>query len=246
MKDGRVVVITGARGAIGRKIVDRFLANGDRVIGLDRAKSSLEELATSRNAGNQLSTSCVDITDEYAVAEFAKHINQTHGHVDVLVNCAGFYPVVSFEQMTQEQWLEVIAINLTGTFRVTHALLPLMKSRGWGRIINIGSASVFEGVVGQTHYVSAKAGIVGFTRSLAMEVGDYGITVNIVAPGLTLTEPVLSGMPQELIKTQVDLRAIKRDEQPQDLAGPVFLLCSPDADFVSGQMLVVDGGKIKH
>ncbi|WP_260741444.1 SDR family NAD(P)-dependent oxidoreductase [Tunturiibacter lichenicola] len=246
MKDGRVVAITGAGGGIGRKIVDRFLANGDRVIGLDRAKSSLEELATSRNAGNQLSTSCVDITDEYAVAEFAKHINQTHGHVDVLVNCAGFYPVVSFEQMTQEQWLEVIAINLTGTFRVTHALLPLMKSRGWGRIINIGSASVFEGVVGQTHYVSAKAGIVGFTRSLAMEVGDYGITVNIVAPGLTLTEPVLSGMPQELIKTQVDLRAIKRDEQPQDLAGPVFLLCSPDADFVSGQMLVVDGGKIKH
>ena len=225
MKDGRVVAITGAGGGIGRKIVDRFLANGDRVIGLDRAKSSLEELATSRNAGNQLSTSCVDITDEYAVAEFAKHINQTHGHVDVLVNCAGFYPVVSFEQMTQEQWLEVIAINLTGTFRVTHALLPLMKSRGWGRIINIGSASVFEGVVGQTHYVSAKAGIVGFTRSLAMEVGDYGITVNIVAPGLTLTEPVLSGMPQELIKTQVDLRAIKRDEQPQDLAGPVFLLC---------------------
>lgn len=246
MKDGRVVAITGAGGGIGRKIVDRFLANGDRVIGLDRAKSSLEELATSRNAGNQLSTSCVDITDEYAVAEFAKHINQTHGHVDVLVNCAGFYPVVSFEQMTQEQWLEVIAINLTGTFRVTHALLPLMKSRGWGRIVNIGSASVFEGVVGQTHYVSAKAGIVGFTRSLAMEVGDYGITVNIVAPGLTLTEPVLSGMPQELIKTQVDLRAIKRDEQPQDLAGPVFLLCSPDADFVSGQMLVVDGGKIKH
>ena len=246
MKDGRVVAITGAGGGIGRKIVDRFLANGDRVIGLDRAKSSLEELATSRNAGNQLSTSCVDITDEYAVAEFAKHINQTHGHVDVLVNCAGFYPVVSFEQMTQEQWLEVIAINLTGTFRVTHALLPLMKSRGWGRIINIGSASGFEGVVGQTHYVSAKAGIVGFTRSLAMEVGDYGITVNIVAPGLTLTEPVLSGMPQELIKTQVDLRAIKRDEQPQDLAGPVFLLCSPDADFVSGQMLVVDGGKIKH
>jgi len=246
MKDGRVVAITGAGGGIGHKIVDRFLANGDRVIGLDRARSSLEELATSRNAGNQLSTSCVDITDEYAVAEFAKHINQTHGHVDVLVNCAGFYPVVSFEQMTQEQWLEVIAINLTGTFRVTHALLPLMKSRGWGRIINIGSASVFEGVVGQTHYVSAKAGIVGFTRSLAMEVGDYGITVNIVAPGLTLTEPVLSGMPQELIKTQVDLRAIKRDEQPQDLAGPVFLLCSPDADFVSGQMLVVDGGKIKH
>jgi 3-oxoacyl-[acyl-carrier protein] reductase len=246
MKDGRVVVITGAGGGIGRKIVDRFLANGDRVIGLDREKSSLDELAATRNAGYQLSTSCVDITDESAVAAFGEHIRQSHDHVDVLVNCAGFYPVVPFEQMTQEQWTEVIAINLTGIFRVTHTLLLLMNGCGWGRIINIGSASVLEGVVGQAHYVSAKAGVVGFTRSLAMEVGDHGITVNIVAPGLTLTEPVLRSMPEKLLKAQGELRAIKRDEQAQDLAGPVFLLCSPDADFISGQMLVVDGGKIKH
>ena len=246
MKDGRVVVITGAAGGIGQKIVDRFLANGDRVIGLDRSKTSLDDLVATRNAGDQLSTVCVDITDGSALDAFAASVRKTHAHVDVLVNCAGFYPVVSFEQMTPEQWSAVIAINLTGTFHVTHTLLPLMKGRGWGRIVNIGSASVFEGVVGQTHYVSAKAGIVGFTRSLAMEVGDYGITVNVVAPGLTLTEPVLRSMPEKLIKAQGELRAIKRDEQPQDLAGPVFLLCSPDADFVSGQLLVVDGGKIKH
>ena len=100
MKDGRVVVITGAGGGIGRKIVDRFLANGDRVIGLDRAKSSLEELAASRNAGDQLSTSCVDITDKSAVDAFAKRVGQTYGHVDVLVNCAGFFPVVPFEQIS--------------------------------------------------------------------------------------------------------------------------------------------------
>jgi NAD(P)-dependent dehydrogenase (short-subunit alcohol dehydrogenase family) len=87
---------------------------------------------------------------------------------------------------------------------------------------------------------------VGFTRSLAMEVGDYGITVNMVAPGLTLTEPVLGSMPEKLIKAQGEFRAIKRDEQPQDLARHVVLLCSPDADFISGQTLVVDGGKIKH
>jgi NAD(P)-dependent dehydrogenase (short-subunit alcohol dehydrogenase family) len=246
MREGRIVVVTGAGGGIGRRIVDRFLSNGDRVIGLDRALSSLQELAASRNAGDQFSTACVDITNGLDVGAFAESIRQTHDHVDVLVNCAGFYPVVPFEQMTQEQWSEVIAINLTGTFCVTHTLLPLMRGRGWGRIVNVGSASVFEGVVGQTHYVAAKAGIVGFTRSLAMEVGDYGITVNVVAPGLTLTEPVLNSLPEKLIKAQGELRAIKRDEQPQDLAGPVFLLCSPDADFVSGQMLVVDGGKIKH
>jgi NAD(P)-dependent dehydrogenase (short-subunit alcohol dehydrogenase family) len=246
MQKGRIVVVTGAGGGIGSKIVDRFLANGDRVIGLDKVDLSLKELAATRKAGDRLSTSCVDVTDAAAVAAFAKHMEQTHSHVDVLVNCAGFYPVVPFEQMTLRQWQEVIGINLTGTFQMTHMLLPLMKRQGWGRIVNIGSASVFEGVVGQAHYVAAKAGIVGFTRSIAMEVGDYGITVNIVAPGLTLTKPVISSMPDKLMKAQIELRALKRDEQPQDLAGPVFLLCSPDADFVSGQMLVVDGGKIKH
>ena len=246
MQEGRVVVVTGAGGGIGSKIVDRFLANNDRVIGLDRVETTLKELVDRRNAGDQLSTSCVDVTEPAAVADFAKRVEQTHGHVDVLVNCAGFYPVVPFEKMTLMQWQEVLAINLTGVFQMTHTLLPLMKDRGWGRIVNIGSASVFEGVVGQTHYVTAKAGIVGFTRSLAMEVGDRGITVNIVAPGLTLTAPVLRSMPETLINEQRDIRAIKRDEQPQDLAGPVFLLCSPDADFISGQTLVVDGGKIKN
>jgi NAD(P)-dependent dehydrogenase (short-subunit alcohol dehydrogenase family) len=246
MQLGRVVVVTGAGGGIGSKIVDRFLANGDQVVGLDKADPSLKELVATRKAGGQLLTSCVDVTDADAVAAFAKQVQQTYGHVDVLVNCAGFYPVVPFEQMTLTQWQEVIAVNLTGTFQMTHTLLPLMKGQGWGRIVNISSASVFEGVVGQTHYVAAKAGIVGFSRSLAMEIGVYGITVNTVAPGLTLTEPVLDSLPEKLVHAQKELRAVKRDEQPQDLAGPVFLLCSPDADFISGQTLVVDGGKIKH
>ena len=104
MTDGRIVVITGAAGGIRRKIVDRFLANGDRVIGLDRAPSLLEDFAASRNAGDQLATACVDITDGMAVSTFAESVHQTHEHVDVLVNCAGFYPVVPFEQMTLEQW----------------------------------------------------------------------------------------------------------------------------------------------
>lgn len=118
MKDGRVVIITGAAGGIGQKIVDRFVTNGDRVIALDRATASLDELVVTRNAGDQLSTACVDITDGSAVDAFAQSVRKTHEHVDMLVNCAGFYPVVSFEQMTPEQWSDVIAINLTGTFRL--------------------------------------------------------------------------------------------------------------------------------
>lgn len=246
MESGRIVVVTGAGGGIGSRIVDRFLANGDQVIGLDRSKSALEELVSKRKAQVGLTTFLADVTDTSQVAQFSMRIQEDKGRVDVLVNCAGFYPVVPFEEMTLAQWQEVIGINLTGTFQMVHGLLPLMKSTGWGRIVNISSASVFEGVVGQSHYVAAKAGLVGFTRSIAMEVGQYGITVNLVAPGLTLTEPVLKAMPEKLVKSQSELRAIKRDEQPQDLAGPVFLLSSPDADFISGQLLVVDGGKIKH
>lgn len=246
MQQGRIVVVTGAGGGIGGKIVDRFLKNGDTVVGLDRSGPSLKALESSRNAGSRLSVVKVDITQEADVASFTKQLLKSHGHVDVLVNCAGYYPVVPFEEMTLAQWQEIIAINLTGCFQMIHALLPLMKDRGWGRIVTISSASVFEGVVGQSHYVAAKAGLIGFTRSLAMEVGEYGITVNLVAPGLTLTEPVLSAMPKQLIGAQVEMRAIKRDECADDLAGPVFLLASPDADFVSGQLLVVDGGKVKH
>jgi len=246
MRQGRLVVVTGAGGGIGAKIVDRFLANGDKVIGLDRSESSLDKLKSDRGPDAKLSIQKVDIAKPSEVLECAGHIQMAHGGIDVLVNCAGYYPVVPFEQMTLAQWQEVIAINLTGTFQMTHALLPLMKERGWARIINIGSASVFEGVPGQTHYVSAKAGLVGFTRSLAMEVGDYGITVNLVAPGLTLTAPVLENMPKKLIDEQRSVRALKRDESAIDLAGPVFLLASPDADFVTGQLLVVDGGKVKH
>ncbi|MGJ9420671.1 SDR family NAD(P)-dependent oxidoreductase [Massilia sp. CMS3.1] len=115
--------------------------------------------------------------------------------IDVLINFAGFFPIVRFEEMSATQWRQVIDINLTGPFLLTKAVLPLMKSKGWGRIINFGSGSMFEGVDGQTHYVAAKAGIVGFSRSLAREVGKYGITVNVIKPGLTVSPPSSSTSP---------------------------------------------------
>jgi NAD(P)-dependent dehydrogenase (short-subunit alcohol dehydrogenase family) len=123
------------------------------------------------------------------------------------------------------------------------AMLPLMKGRGWGRIINIGSGSMFEGVAEQTHYVAAKAGVLGFSRSLARVVGKEGITVNVVAPGLTVTRAVARSMPPEMIEAQIKARAIQRNETGEDLVGTVFFLASPDADFMSGQTLNVDGGK---
>jgi NAD(P)-dependent dehydrogenase (short-subunit alcohol dehydrogenase family) len=246
MENGRIVVVTGGAGGIGSKIVDRFLANGDTIFAIDNRLDALKTLLGTRSAQDQLVAIGGDVSKEDDTRGFADTIRAKAGRVDVLINCAGYYPIVPFEKMTFEQWQLIIAINLSGAFLMVSALLPLMKGRGWGRVVNIASASVFEGVVGQTHYVAAKSGLVGFSRSLATKVGEYGITVNCVAPGLTVTAPVKRNMPASTIEGQRALRAIQRDEQAEDLAGPVFFLASPDANFMSGQMLVVDGGKIKH
>jgi NAD(P)-dependent dehydrogenase (short-subunit alcohol dehydrogenase family) len=246
MENGRIVVVTGGAGGIGSMIVDRFLTNGDTIFAIDNRSDALEDLLETRNAQDRLVAVEGDVSKEDDVRGFADTIRAKAGRVDVLINCAGYYPIVPFEKMTFADWQQVIAINLTGGFLMVSSLLALMKGRGWGRIVNIASASIFEGVVGQTHYVAAKNGLIGFSRSLAMEVGEYGITVNCVAPGLTVTAPVKRIMSTSMIEGQRALRAIQRDEQPEDLAGPVFFLASPEANFMSGQMLVVDGGKSKN
>ena len=238
-------MITGAAGGMGSVLVDRFLANGDTVVATDR-KEALEILRAKVGANAKLVTLEADISKEEDCARVAAAARDKAGRVDVLINCAGYFPIVAFEKMTTEQWRQTIDINLTGNFLMTHVMLPLMKGRAWGRIINFGSASVFEGVPGQAHYVAAKAGIVGLTRSLAREVGDYGITVNVITPGLTVTKAVKDSFSAEVLETQRNGRALKRDELAEDLVGAVFFLASPDADFITGQTINVDGGKNMH
>jgi NAD(P)-dependent dehydrogenase (short-subunit alcohol dehydrogenase family) len=145
--------------------------------------------------------------------------------------------------LSTAEWRKIIDINLTGVFLVIKAMLPLMKNAGWGRIINIGSGSVFAGVPSQAHYVAAKAGVIGLSRSLAREVGNAGITVNVVAPGLTVTPAVRKNFPAQMLQAAIGSRAIKREEVAEDLVGTVFFLASPDADFISGQTISVDGGR---
>lgn len=243
MNTGRIVLITGASGGIGALVVERFLANGDTVVATDIGQEALDQLKTRQPADAQLHIIAADVSDEKdceAVAELAR---QAGGQVDVLVNVAGFFPIQPFEKITAADFRKVVDINLTGVFLMIKAVHPLMKARGSGRIINIGSASTFEGVADQAHYVAAKAGIFGLSRSLARALGDDGITVNVVTPGLTVTPRVGEMMPAAMLEKQIATRCIKREERPEDLIGTIFFLASPDADFISGQTINVDGGK---
>lgn len=243
MYTNRVVVITGAAGGVGSVLVNRFLANGDTVIASDASQMALDEWRTGHADDAELLTVAADIASEDDCAGIAGFAQSRQGHVDILINCAGYFPLTPLEEITPAGWRRVVDVNLTGSFLMTAALLPLMKGRGWGRIVNFGSGSVSAGTKGQAHYVSAKAGLVGFTRSAARELGDHGITVNLVTPGLTVTRAVRESFPAAVLAAQREGRALHRDQEPEDLVGPVFFLSSPDADFVTGQTLNVDGGR---
>lgn len=235
-EDGRIVVITGAAGGIGKLAVECFLANSDTVIASDTSQDALDKLAPA----DRLRTVVADISQEKDCLRIAAAAGV---RVDVLINVAGFFPMQPFDEMSADDFRKVVDINLTGTFLMIKAIAPLMRGRGWGRIVNIGSASVFEGVADQVHYVAAKAGLFGLSRSLARVFGEDGITVNVVTPGLTTTPKVKAHLPADLIEQQIKLRAIQREEKGEDLIGAIFFLASPYADFISGQTVNVDGGK---
>ena len=241
MKTDRTVVITGASGGMGAEFTRRFIDNGDIVIATDSSGEALEKLAASI-ASDRLQISKADISDEADTTALAQLASGTTGRVDVLLNVAGFFPVQKFLEMTVDDWRKIIDINLTGAALMCKAMLPLMVGRGWGRIVNIGSASVFEGVEGQAHYVAAKSGMIGLSRSLAREFGKKGITVNVVAPGLTASATARKTVPEAIQTAAIKARCIQREQQASDLTGTVFFLASPDADFITGQTVVVDGG----
>src|SRR5450631_310737 len=177
MKTVRLVVVTGAAGGMDALIVRRLLANGDTVFATDTSEEALSKWRASVAKDADLPTLPADNSDEASCNSLAGLVREKVRRVEVLDNCAGYFPTPPFDEMTLADWSKVIGINLTGVFLMTRAMLPLMKRRGWGRIINMGSGSMFEGVAEQVHYVAAKAGVLGFTRSLARVVGGDGITV---------------------------------------------------------------------
>jgi (S)-1-phenylethanol dehydrogenase len=239
--DGKVAVVTGAAKGIGQRYAKRLAEEGADIAVAD-VVSPEETQALVRQAGRECLVYQCDVSAETEVAAFAGAALQRFGHVDIVINNAGIYPVAPFVEMSFADWRKVLSVNLDSAFLMCHAFVPGMRDREWGRIVNISSGTVLKPPPTMAHYVASKAGIIGFTRALAAEVGQWGITVNAIAPGLTATQTVLEGPQGEWLDNRVSIQAIRRVEQPDDLAGTVAFLASEDAAFVTGQTILVNGG----
>ena len=236
---GRVAVVTGAAGGLGRAFCRALAAEGATVVGVDIADQS----ATAAAVGDGYRAITADITDERAVAALPEQLDEP---ATILVNNAGTFPVIPFAETTLADWRRIHALNVEGTFLATRALLPDMRRAGWGRIVMIASAVVWLGPPGMVAYTASKAALVGMTRALAAELGDTGITVNAITPGLTRTETALTTAVNAQFDHVVANQAVPRAEESDDLVSTLLYVCDKGSGFLTGQAINVDGGYAKH
>lgn len=248
--DRRTVIVTGGASGIGRAIAERFASDGYAVVIGD--VSGAEAAAEALRADGAEATGMVcDVSDPAACTAMAETALSTFGTIDVLVNNAGLYSTLkltAFEAIPPEEWQRVLAVNVMGAGLATAAVTPAMRARGAGVVINISSGTPFKGVPFLLHYVASKGAINAMTKALAKELGPAGIRVNGVAPGFTLSDGVRANLEQVSALQEISLKArvIARDQLPEDIVGAVSFLASPDAAFMTGQTLVVDGGAYFH
>jgi NAD(P)-dependent dehydrogenase (short-subunit alcohol dehydrogenase family) len=244
--DGKVAIVTGAAQGIGRAIAEGLAAEGARIVVADLRGA--EEAAQSFAGGVGLT---VDVSQEDDVQRMADETLARCGSIDVLVNNAGLYASLAmrpFDQIPLDEWRKVMDVNVASMFLTCRAVVPAMRERGGGKIVNISSGTPFRGVPFLLHYVTSKGAIVAFTRALARELGKDNVLVNCVAPGFTMSAGVQEHpeVIDALQKASVSARTIQRDQVPEDVVGAVVYLCGPAADFVTGQTIVIDGGQYFH
>jgi NAD(P)-dependent dehydrogenase (short-subunit alcohol dehydrogenase family) len=235
--EGKVAIVTGGAQGIGAAIASGLEGEGAIVVVAD---------LNPPEGGIR-----ADVASEEDVSRMVDETLERHGRVDVLVNNAGLYASLEMRAFTDiplEEWNHVMEVNVASMFLTCRAVVPVMREQGGGKIVNISSGTPFRGVPFLLHYVTSKGAIVTLTRALAKEVGQDSIHVNCVAPGFTMSDGVKSHpeVVEALRDVSIAARTIQRDQVPEDVVGAVVFLCSPAADFITGQTMVIDGGQYFH
>jgi len=244
----RVAVVTGGGSGIGLAIAERLAAEDHAVAVFDRngeaATAAAEKIAAAGGSALGLE---VDVTDRAGIEAGVVEVRSWFAGPTVLVNSAGLDGFDPFLKITPEKWDRILAVNLTGTFNVCQAVVPDMIEAGWGRIVNISSSSAHSGQPLMTHYVAAKAGVIGFTKALALELGPKGITVNTIPPGFIDTPMLRASEAKGLLGEGVDhhaaLTPVRRVGRPEDIAAACAFLVRDEASYITGQVIGVNGGR---
>jgi NAD(P)-dependent dehydrogenase (short-subunit alcohol dehydrogenase family) len=243
--EGKTALVTGAATGIGAAIAKGLASQGATVFGADIAWGKSQEPLTGVEP-----IDC-DVADSGSVQRMVSKIEKISGGVDILVNNAALATELTptpFERISPEEWVRVMSVNTLAPFLCSQAVVENMRKKNWGRIVNLTSATIFLGTPNNLHYIASKGAIATMTRSLANELGAGNITVNAVAPGLTVTEGIERNpsYSKEMRTYVANLRAIKREQCADDLVGSCLFLVSEDASFMTGQILTVDGGSAFH